>query len=196
MRRIVRPRVVIMVKEPQAGRVKTRLGRDIGMTTAAWWFRHQTRRLIESLSRDKRWQLRLAVSPAPQALHSRVWPSGIPRDPQIRGDLGQRMRHILEDTPRGPVVIIGGNIPGITPAIIRDAFKVLAGKDCVFGPAEDGGYWLMGMRRGARPLPAQLFEDVRWSCAHTLSDTLETLGGASVGFATQLRDVDTVADLP
>ncbi len=106
------------------------------------------------------------------------------------------MRHILEDTPRGPVVIIGGDIPGITPAIIRDAFKVLAGKDCVFGPAEDGGYWLMGMRRGARPLPAQLFEDVRWSCAHTLSDTLETLGGASVGFATQLRDVDTVADLP
>ena len=196
MRRIVRPRVVIMVKEPRAGQVKTRLGRDIGMTASAWWFRHQTRRLIGSLARDKRWQLRLSVSPAPQALHSRVWPLRIPRDAQIRGDLGQRMCHILEETPSGPVVIIGGDIPGITPEIINDAFKVLRNKEFVFGPAEDGGYWLVGMRRGARPMPSKIFESVRWSCEHTLADTLATLEDAPVGFVTQLRDVDTVADLP
>lgn len=185
-----------MVKEPRAGQVKTRLGRDIGMTASAWWFRHQTRRLIGSLARDKRWQPRLSVSPAPQALHSRVWPLGISRDAQIRGDLGQRMRHILEDTPDGPVVIIGGDIPGITPQIIGDAFKVLRDRDFVFGPAEDGGFWLVGMRRGARPMPRKIFEGVRWSCEHSLTDTLATLGDATVGFVTQLRDVDTVADLP
>ena len=49
-----------MVKEPRPGRVKTRLGRDIGLTTAAWWFRHQTRRLIRRLT-DPRWDLILAV---------------------------------------------------------------------------------------------------------------------------------------
>lgn len=53
----------------------------------------------------------------------------------------------------------------------------------------------MGMRR-VRPLPADLFENVRWSCKDTLTDTLGTLGDASVAFAATLRDVDTVADLP
>lgn len=184
-----------MVKEPQAGRVKTRLGRDIGMTSAAWWFRHQTKRLIRDLGHDPRWQLRLSVSPAPLALHSRAWPVGIPRDSQVGGDLGARMQHVFETTPRGPVVLIGGDIPGVTPAIIRDAFTKLADHDYVFGPAEDGGFWLVGMRR-MRPLPVDLFKGVRWSCADTLRDTLETLGDASVGFAATLRDVDTAADLP
>jgi rSAM/selenodomain-associated transferase 1 len=184
-----------MVKEPQAGRVKTRLGRDIGMTKAAWWFRHQTKRLIRELGDDPRWQLRLSVSPAPQALHSRVWRAGIPRDTQIRGDLGARMRHVFENTPMGPVVLVGGDIPGITPAIIRDAFKKLANHDCVFGPAVDGGFWLVGMRR-VGPLPIDLFKDVRWSCEDTLTDTLKTLGDASVAFTATLRDVDTAADLP
>ena len=184
-----------MVKEPQAGRVKTRLGRDVGMTAAAWWFRHQTKRLIREVDDDPRWQLRLSVSPAPQALHSRAWPLGIPRDPQSRGDLGQRMRHVFETTPRGSVVLIGGDIPGVTRAIVRDAFAKLADHDCVFGPAEDGGFWLVGMRR-VGPLPVDLFNGVRWSCADTLADTLATLGDASVAFTATLRDVDTAADLP
>lgn len=184
-----------MVKEPQAGRVKTRLGRDIGMTNAGWWFRHQSKRLIRELGSDPRWQLRLSISPAPKAMHSRAWPAGLPRDAQIRGDLGARMRHVFESAPRGPVVLIGGDIPGITPAIIQDAFKKLANNDCVFGPAEDGGFWLVGMRR-VRPLPINLFKDVRWSCANTLTDTLGTLDDARVAFTATLRDVDTVADLP
>ena len=184
-----------MVKEPQAGRVKTRLGRDIGMTRAAWWFRHQTKRLIREVGTDPRWQLRLSVSPAPHALHSRAWPVEIPRDPQVRGDLGTRMRHVFEVAPMGPVVLIGGDIPGVTTAIIRDAFEKLADHDCVFGPAKDGGFWLVGMRR-VGPLPVNLFKGVRWSCLDTLTDTLGTLGDASVAFAATLRDVDTARDLP
>jgi len=120
---------------------------------------------------------------------------GIPRGPQLRGDLGARMRHVFEVTPRGPVVLIGGDIPGITPAIIRDAFEKLNDHDCVFGPAEDGGFWLVGMRR-VGPLPVDLFKGVRWSCADTLKDTLGTLGNASVAFTATLRDVDTATDLP
>lgn len=196
MRPTVRPRLVIMLKEPQAGRVKTRLGKDIGMTAAAWWFRHQTKRLIRNLAPSPHWQLRLSIAPSPRALLSRVWPALIPRDPQSGGDLGQRMRHIFEATPNGPVVLIGGDIPGVTPAIIRDAFSKLSNNDCVIGPAEDGGFWLIGLRRGSRPLPPHLFENVRWSSEHTLADTLKTLGGASVAFTTTLADVDTVADLP
>jgi len=51
-----------MVKEPRPGRVKSRLGRDIGMVAAAWWFRHQVKRLLRAVE-DPRWQVVLAVSP-------------------------------------------------------------------------------------------------------------------------------------
>lgn len=182
-----------MLKEPVAGRVKTRLGADIGMTTAAWWFRRQSSRLIRNLA-DPRWETRLSVAPL-NALNSRVWPAHIPRAPQSSGDIGQRMRHVFDTTPAGPVVLIGGDIPDITPKIINDAFQTLRHKDCVFGPATDGGFWLVGFRR-IRPLPPKLFENTRWSCEHTLSDTLKTLGDATVGYAATLHDVDTAADLP
>jgi hypothetical protein len=63
-----------MVKEPQLGRVKTRLGRDIGMVPALWWYRHQVARLTRRLD-DRRWHLTLAISPDNQHRKSRFWPS-------------------------------------------------------------------------------------------------------------------------
>lgn len=83
-----------MLKEPRPGRVKTRLGRDIGMIAAAWWFRHQTQRLLRGL-RDPRWDLVLAVAPDTQGMKSRVWPGDLLRIPQGRGDLGARMTRVL-----------------------------------------------------------------------------------------------------
>ncbi|MEE9452906.1 MAG: TIGR04282 family arsenosugar biosynthesis glycosyltransferase [Paracoccaceae bacterium] len=183
-----------MLKEPRAGEVKTRLGRDIGMTSAAWWFRHHSAGLIRRLNHDPRWQLRLSVAPL-RALYSPIWPADIARDAQIPGNLGQRMHHIFATSPPGPVVLIGSDIIGITPRLIETAFRTLGRKDCVFGPATDGGFWLAGMRRGPRPLPANLFQNVRWSSQHSLSDTRASLGGASCGLIQTLSDVDTVNDL-
>ncbi|WP_420585912.1 TIGR04282 family arsenosugar biosynthesis glycosyltransferase [Ruegeria sp.] len=185
--------LVIMVKEPRPGRVKTRLGRDIGMVGAAWWFRHQTRSLIRRL-RDPRWQIVLAVSPDREGLTSRIWPADLPRAPQARGDLGDRMGRMLRGMPKGPVCLIGADIPGITPGHIARAFDALGQAQMVFGPAPDGGYWLVGAQRyGA--LPSHLFRDVRWSTENTLADTLATVPGMRVALLDQLRDVDTVADL-
>jgi glycosyltransferase A (GT-A) superfamily protein (DUF2064 family) len=129
----------IMVKEPRVGRVKTRLGRDIGMTNAAWWFRHQTHRLIRALGRDARWQTTLAVSPDFDGLQSRIWPGYLPRWPQGRGSLGDRMAAIFMGAPYGRVVIIGADIPGVTPALIEKAFRALGDHDAFFGPGSDGG---------------------------------------------------------
>jgi rSAM/selenodomain-associated transferase 1 len=185
----------IMVKEPRAGRVKTRLGADIGMIRAAWWFRHQTRRLIRVIGRDPRWQTVLAVSPDVEGLQSRIWPGHLPRWPQGRGDLGARMASIFRDAPSGPVVIIGADIPGITSAMIANAFRALGDHDVVFGPAPDGGYWLIGMKRGGRAVPARLFEGVRWSSANALADTVATFGAARVAMINTLRDVDVADDL-
>lgn len=185
----------IMVKEPRVGRVKTRLGAGLGAISATWWFRHQTRDLIARLGRDARWQTWLAVSPDVEGLHSRVWPAHLPRWAQGGGDLGARMARIFCSAPNGRVVIIGADIPNITPSLIDKAFRMLGAYDGVFGPSPDGGFWLMGLHRGARAVPKTLFNGVRWSSAHSLRDTLKTLDGQRIGYIDTLRDVDDISDL-
>lgn len=186
--------LVIFLKEPRAGRVKTRLGREIGMTKAAWWFRHQYARLVRRVAYDPRWQTVLAISPD-LAIRSAVWPSGIARWPQGRGDLGARMGRAFRAMPPGPVVIIGADVPGITAGHIARAFAALGRDDTVFGPAPDGGFWLIGLKRGGRGIPARLFHGVRWSTEHALADTATTLAPLSIGTTDTLADVDAAEDL-
>lgn len=188
-----RPRLVVMLKEPNLGRVKTRLGREIGMVPAAWWFRHQVAGLLRRV-RDPRWQTVLAVSPDREGLESRVWPEDLVRWPQGRGNLGDRMARVFRDVPPGPVAIIGADIPGITNGHIRAAFRTLGQSDAVFGPAPDGGFWLIGMARRKVPPPG-LFSGVRWSTDHALADTVATLPGHRITRIDTLRDVDNAADL-
>lgn len=185
--------LVIMLKEPVAGRVKTRLGRDIGMTVAAWWFRRQARALVRRLSGDPRWRTILAVAPDAAGMRSRFWPARVARIPQGPGDLGQRMRRIFKGLPPGAVVIIGADVPGVTPAKVWDAFRALGRAPAVVGPATDGGYWLIGLRR-VRAVSPRLLSDVRWSGPHALADTLRTLP-APVATVATLSDVDTTRDL-
>ncbi len=191
--------LVIFLKEPRPSRVKTRLGREIGMIEAAWWFRHQAARLIRCLGRDRRWRTVLAVSPGREALASRVWPARLPRWPQGPGDLGERMGRALRamppKMPPGPVIIIGADIPGLTAHHIAGGFRLLGRHDAVLGPAPDGGYWMIGLRRGGRAVPARLFSGVRWSSPDALADTVASLAPLDVGFAATLRDVDEAADL-
>jgi rSAM/selenodomain-associated transferase 1 len=193
----VKPVLVIMLKEPRPGRVKTRLGRDIGKIAATWWFRHQSARLIRSL-RDPRWQIVLAVAPD-LAQASRVWPGDLPRLAQGTGDLGQRMRRMLCSFGHGnfsqrPVCLIGGDIPGVRRSHIARAFAALGSHGAVFGPALDGGYWLIGAKYPNR-LPSRLFKNVRWSSEHALADTLQGLPDHRVALIDALQDVDTGADL-
>jgi len=178
-----------MVKEPRAGRVKTRLGRDIGMAEAAWWYRHQTRRLLRGL-RDPRWHILLAVAPD-TAIASRAFPA-LDRMPQGPGDLGQRMARALGSTP-GPTLLIGSDIPGVTRAHIARAFAALGAAPSVLGPAPDGGYWLVGLRHPSLA-PSHLLENVRWSHPKTGADTAKSLPHPIATVAT-LRDVDTAKDL-
>jgi rSAM/selenodomain-associated transferase 1 len=189
----VKPTLIIMLKLPQPGRVKTRLGRDMGMVAAAWWYRHQATRLIRRL-RDPRWQTVLAVAPD-NAVSARIWPADLPRMPQGHGDLGQRMARMLRAVAPGPVCLIGADIPDITRVHIARAFTVLGDHDAVFGPALDGGYWLVGLQHPQRQ-PRDLFRNVRWSSEYALKDSLATLPGYRIALTDQLRDVDTIADLP
>ena len=190
---MTRPTLLIFVKEPRAGRVKTRLGRQIGMTAAAWWFRHQTTALIRRLAHDARWHTVLGVAPD-TAVRSRAWPAHLSRWPQGAGNLGARMARGLRAHGPGPVVLIGADIPGIRPAHVADAFDRLGRNDAVIGPAPDGGYWLIGLRRPALA-PARLMQGVRWSGPHAMADTVATMPGLRIGHTATLADVDTAADL-
>jgi glycosyltransferase A (GT-A) superfamily protein (DUF2064 family) len=111
---------------------------------------------------------------------------------QGKGGIGQRMQRIFDRNGRGPLIIVGTDIPFVTASVIADAFRRLASADAVFGPAEDGGYWLVGLR--CRPRRLAPFANVRWSTKHSLGDTLENLTGHRVAFAKTLFDIDTVTD--
>ncbi len=189
----MRRTLIVMVKEPQPGRVKTRLGKDIGLVDAAWWFRWQVSGLLRRLE-DPRWTCLLAVSPDVSGMQSRVWPAQFQRTPQGRGSLGDRMARLLHAAPLGPVCLVGSDIPGIQRTHVARAFQRLGDHDAVFGPAPDGGFWLVGVKR-TRAMSPGLFSNVRWSTHHALADTMASFADYRIALIDHLRDVDTVADL-
>ena len=140
---MTRPTLIIMLKEPRAGRVKTRLGKDIGLTAAAWWFRHQVKRLLRRID-DPRWKVVLAVAPDRAGMLSRVWPAHFERIAQGQGDLGDRMARVMQVIPVGPVCVIGADIPDIGPIQIARAFAALGTSDAVFGPPLTVGFGWLG----------------------------------------------------
>lgn len=190
----MRQTLIIMVKEPRPGRVKTRLGRDIGMVAAAWWYRRQIQALIRRLT-DDRWHMALAVSPDTEGLNSRIWPRNLERMAQGSGDLGDRMLRMMLAASKGPVCLIGSDIPGVERTHIARAFGELGRNEAVFGPALDGGFWLIGLKRSVR-VPRRMFQDVRWSTEHALADSLANMTDMRVALVDGLQDVDTIRDLP
>ena len=179
----------MFARSPALGRGKRRLARDIGDLAALRFERLMLARLLRRLRRDRRWHLRLAITPDPALQRKRLWPRGIPIIGQGGGDLGERMRHALATCPPGPAVLIGTDIPALGPHHIAAAFRLLGQHDLVFGPARDGGFWLVGARRSLCLPP--LFSAVRWSGPHALEDVLANLPRqVSVGFAARLDDVD------
>lgn len=184
----MRPSLIIFARAPVLGQVKRRLAREIGAGAALAFYRRALALVTRRVARDPRWRTVLAVTPDRSARAGRQWPIKLARRGQGRGDLGVRMGHSLRRLRPGPVCLIGADIPEITAAHIGRAFRALAAADVVFGPAEDGGFWLIGCR--GRPLPRGAFADVRWSSPHALADTLAHLKARRVAFADRLADVD------
>jgi rSAM/selenodomain-associated transferase 1 len=188
----MRRHLVIFARAPALGTGKRRLARDIGDVAALRFERLMLARLRRCLGRDKRWCLRLAVTPDRARHRRRLWPHGMPVTGQGQGDLGERMRRALADCPPGPAVLVGTDIPALGAHHIADAFRLLGCHDVVFGPAPDGGFWLVGARRS--PDLQRLFGEVRWSGPHVLEEVLANLPRqVSVGFAARLEDVDDSA---
>jgi uncharacterized protein len=188
-----KPTLIIFAKSPRMGVSKTRLATGIG-AVSAWRVKRALDAYTCQVARSPRWDTLLAVAPARDetALFPSTWPHTIKRIGQGKGDLGARMARALRRYSRGPVCIIGSDLPDLATRDVADAFRALRRYDVVLGPATDGGYWLIGMR-GACARWAQL-AGIRWSSADTLSDTLAALPrNWRVSFLRELEDVDDAA---
>ena len=86
------------------------------------------------------------------------------------------------------------DIPKVNIQKIWAAFRILGNHQVTLGPAQDGGYWLIGLKRD-KPLSRQMFKSVRWSSNKALSDTIASLSNLSIGYLDTLNDVDDVSDL-
>lgn len=179
--------VVIFARAPCYGRVKRRLAEDIGNFHACHFYRKNLIKLIQEL-RVGKWHTHISLASAEDARHPLF--SGMSRLVQSEGDLGSRMRAVLQLFDSKKVIIIGSDIHGISRSHIEDSFCALNQHDLVFGPAFDGGFWLVG--RGRIRAPGWRFmRGVRWSSEFALSDSIATAPtGHRVAQVRQLHDID------
>ncbi len=186
--------LVVLARRPQWGRVKSRLAADIGAGPALALYKRLLARTLRRLARDVRWTTVLAATPANEARRPGRWSRGLPVIAQVRGDIGERMAAAMAAMPPGKVVLVGSDIPEIGRGHIAAAFRALDDHDAVFGPARDGGFWLIGLAPSLRGTP--LFGRVRWSSEHALADAVASLPtGSRIARVAVLCDIDDGADL-
>lgn len=183
--------LIIFARAPVYGRVKQRLARDIGKS-AAYEFYHETLTALIARLRHGPWKLTVSVA-TPGDQHHEVF-NGIETSEQPFGDLGVRMKSVLNNYTGCQRIIIGSDIPGIEAEHVQRAFALLSNNDLVFGPATDGGFWLIGCSATQSKFEQRdkdFMNGVRWSGCHALADTLKTLPPhKKVATACTLSDVD------
>ena len=195
---VARQRVLIFARVPRPWRVKTRLIDCLGEQGAAELYgRLLSRTLRVALEADLA-PVECLVDGDPDAPWFDPWRAtpGLSFAPQARGDLGERMHVAFEDAFKRAdrVVLIGSDCPVLEPAHLARAFEILElGHRAVLGPAEDGGYVLIGLRA---PEPT-LFEGIQWGGADVYAQTVARLDALGRGWAAldPLWDVDRPQDV-
>lgn len=195
-----RAAVLVFLRAPQLGTVKTRLAASIGPHAALAIYRRLAEHTIteaRALAAEGA-EIRVHHTPADAEPAVRAWlGGGVTLLPQAEGDLGARMadafaRAFADGCER--VVIIGSDLPAMNAALLRRAFAALDGADAVIGPARDGGYYLLGLTHS---VPA-VFDGIAWSMAEVFAETVLRLRSAGIEpiVLETLCDVDEVEDLP
>ena len=185
--------LIVFAKEPRLGRVKSRLAKSMGHVKATFWYKNQLASLIAKLNYRSSIKKHLYITPDNSNPSFRQFKlHGWKIHNQGRGDLGQRMSRAVNSLKHGSKVLIGSDIPDITWNHVELAYKELKKSDVVFGPAVDGGYWLMAV--GNNQL-APTLKNVRWSTKYALEDTIKNFKRKKrISFILTLDDVDTIHD--
>lgn len=186
--------LIIFLKAPRPGAVKTRLAHAIGVVAATAAYRRLTQTLIGQLESLSNVELRFSPDDAQSEIESWQRPGWTAR-PQGSGDLGNRLLSAFTDAFAGSsqhVVIIGSDCPTVTADDVQAAWHKLIDHDLVIGPATDGGYWLIGLNQ-SQPV---LFQEIAWSTETVLADTLARAEALKlrVHRLRTMADVDTERD--
>lgn len=183
----MRPVLYVVAKAPIMGRAKTRLAADIGPVHAKRIYRSLMSQVLRQV-RDPRWDTVLAVTPPHLLGRIPDW-EGFAQIPQVSGSLTPRLEALF--ARKGPTLTIGTDCPQVDATDIAAAFRALRSHKHVFGPASDGGFWLMGTNGR---LPCRFFDNVRWSHDETLADVKAQTDGDYAVLRT-LTDVDDLKAL-
>ena len=191
--------LAVFVKEPRPGTVKSRLAAAIGPEAAAGVYRAIAGEVMRRTAPRRDEYDRVVVFDPPSAGAAIGEWLGVPDDtllPQSTGDIGARMERAFEDLfQRGArrVALVGTDVPALTFEDVLVALESLDEHDVVLGPATDGGYYLIALKR---PEP-ELFRGIAWSSGEVLAATLDRAArrGLSVRMLRAIGDVDTVEDL-
>lgn len=198
-------RLIVFTRFPEPGETKTRLIPVLGKRGAARLQRQMTEHILATAATlNGRNGLSVEVRHAggDAGLMQDWLGSHLICRPQGNGHLGQRMRRAFEaafQEKAAAAVIVGSDIPGISAEIIQQAFGALYENDLALGPARDGGYYLMGIRRTlAAKTYGRLFDGIDWGTDNVLSQTLQIANGLKLRLTLLecLADVDRPADLP
>ena len=183
--------LIIFVKNIKLGKVKTRLAKIVGDEKAFTVYKalvEVTEKATAHIDVDKR----IYFS---DAIVDEKWKNDY-KAVQKGADLGERMSHAFQDgfdDGYSEIVLIGSDLPNITKNVIHKGFKSLLQNEVVFGPAEDGGYYLVGLSK----FHNCIFENKAWSTSNLLEETLTELKQKKieVSLIETLNDIDTFEDL-
>lgn len=188
------PRLIVFLRAPQLGRVKTRLAAGLGDEAALAAYRHLLNATTEAIRDVDSVELRYTPDDAASAVEP--WRrTGWTLSAQGAGDLGERLIRAFAEGFGGGfdrIAVIGTDCPYVTAGDVRAAWEALHTGDVVLGPAADGGYWLIGLRR---PQPG-LFRGMSWGGETVFRETRRRAVelGLTVAVLRELPDVDTTTD--
>ena len=192
-----KPVVLVFAKAPRPGEVKTRLATDLGDAAATRLYRTMGRTVVDGL-RGGAFRIHVCFSPGDARGEMEAWlgTDELEFQPQVSGDLGQRMEMAAEEAFRttSRVCMVGTDTPDLDRRVVEEALAKLEEADMVVGPARDGGYYLLALNR----LEPSLFRDVPWSTAQVLETTLAraNTAGLTVHTLAMRVDVDRITDVP
>ena len=185
--------IITFIKNPRLGKVKTRLANDLGKHEALRIYLkllENTRSVVEPLKAKK------FLFYSDEVTHSDMWSSKIfDKHVQRGNDLGSRLQHATDlvfNKSFSKVLIIGSDCPDLSTEILQKAYRILDKKDIVIGPANDGGYYLIGMKS----LHSQLFDLTEWSTATVFKETIHKIQQQELSWSElpTLIDIDTMED--
>lgn len=193
-----RSAVLLFIKSPEKGRVKSRLSKAIGEDAALDIYKSLVCRTVDKL-RESNYLFTLCFYPPGSGAIVRNWLGDTYRyEPQTGSDLGERMKNAFIrsfSTGMEKVVLIGSDIPGLSVSLIDQALVALDTRGAAIGPANDGGYYLIGFNDDA--FLTEIFEAIEWGTDSVYCRTMSVFKekGIDVHVLPLLTDVDTYEDL-